>query len=125
MSDGLPRSPARAYAVAVTDRTPPGAYQNPAPRGFRDYPGHTRPGVREFYLLQHRHQTVEFVQAKRREYLSLDRRRLGVWEAIEFLDRLVDDSDPDIQLAQLGHLLQTAGAARRAGHPPLLIVAGR
>ncbi|TMA47611.1 MAG: inositol oxygenase [Deltaproteobacteria bacterium] len=122
MSDGLPRSPARAYAVAVTDRTPPGAYQNPAPRGFRDYPGNSRPGVRELYRLQHRHQTVEFVKAKRREYLSLDRRRMGIWEAIKFLDRLVDDSDPDTELSQLEHLLQTAEAARRAGHPRWFIV---
>src|SRR5438876_8587301 len=122
MSDGLPRSPARAYALAVTDRTPPGAYQNPAPRGFRDYPGHTRPGVRELYRLQHRHQTVEFVKAKRREYLSLDRRRMGIWEAIKFLDRLVDNSDPDTELSQLEHLLQTAEAARRAGHPRWFIV---
>jgi inositol oxygenase len=103
--------------VAVTDRTPPGAYQKRARLGFRDYPAETRPRVRELYRLQHRHQTVDFVRAKRREYLSLDRRRMGIWEAMEFLDRLVDDSDPDTEVSQREHLLQTAEAARRAGHP--------
>jgi inositol oxygenase len=117
MSDGLPRSPARAYALAVTDRTPPRAYQKRAPRGFRDHRADARPSVRNLYRLQHSHQTVEFVKAKRREYLSLDRRRMGIWEAMEFLDQLVDDSDPDTELSQREHLLQTAEAARRAGHP--------
>src|SRR6266436_8360873 len=47
---------------------------------------------------------------------------MGIWEAIKFLDRLVDDSDPDTELSQLEHLLQTAEAARRAGHPRWFIV---
>lgn len=110
--------------MAVTDRTRPRAYQNPDPGGFRNYPSETRPGVREFYRLQHRHQTVEFVEAKRREYLSLDRRRMGIWEAMEFLDQLIDDSDPDTELSQLGHLLQTAEAIRGAGHPPWFVLSG-
>ena len=122
MSDGLPRSPARAYAVAVTDRIPPRVYQNRPSRDFRDYTRDTRPQVRELYRLQHREQTVAFVRAKRRAFLSLDRRRMGVWEAMEFLDGLVDDSDPDTQLSQLEHLLQTADAVRRAGHPRWFIL---
>src|SRR5262245_44158672 len=107
MSDGLPRSPARAYASAVADRTSPGAYQSPVERRFRDYGAAVRPSVRELYRRQHQEQTVEFVQAKRREYLSLDRARMGVWEAIERLDELIDDSDPDTALSQQGHLLQS------------------
>jgi len=101
---------------------PPPVYQNPASREFRDYTRDTRPRVRELYRVQHREQTVAFVQAKRREFLSLDRRRMGVWEAMEFLDRLVDDSDPDTQLSQLEHLVQTADAVRRAGQPRWFIL---
>jgi len=80
--------------------------------------------VRELYRLQHRHQTVDFVRAKRREYLSLDRRRMGIWNAIEWLDRLVDDSDPDTELSQMEHLVQTAEAVRRAGRPRWFVLTG-
>lgn len=80
--------------------------------------------MREFYRLNHRHQTLDFVQAKKREYLTLDRREMGIWEAMEFLNTLVDDSDPDTELSQLEHLLQTAEAIRRDGHPRWFIITG-
>jgi inositol oxygenase len=80
--------------------------------------------VRELYRIQHREQTVEFVRTKRREYLSLERARMGVWEAIERLDRLVDDSDPDTTLSQQEHLLQSAEAIRRAGNPRWFVLTG-
>src|SRR5206468_6969459 len=75
---------------------------------FRNYEADARPSVREFYRLNHRHQTFDFVQSKKKEFLSLDRRPMGLWEAMEFLNTLVDDSDPDTDLSQLEHLLQTA-----------------
>src|SRR3954447_10017855 len=68
---------------------------------FRDYRAGARPSVREFYRLNHRYQTLDFVRAKQAEYLPPRRRRLGVWEALEFLDTLVDDSDPDTALSQI------------------------
>jgi inositol oxygenase len=108
----------------VTDRTSPGAYQTPAERRFRDYGAAVPPSVRELYRVQHREQTVDFVRAKRREYLSLDRARMGVWDAIERLDRLVDDSDPDTALSQQEHLLQSAEAIRRAGNPRWFVLTG-
>ncbi len=40
--------------------------------------------------------------------------QLGVWEALELLNEVVDDSDPDTALPQTEHLLQTAEAAREA-----------
>jgi len=54
---------------------------------------------------------------KRREFLSLDKRRMGIWEAMEYLNTLVDDSDPDTDLSQIEHLLQSAESARRDGQP--------
>jgi inositol oxygenase len=42
---------------------------------------------------------------------------MGVWEALERLDTLVDDSDPDLALPQIVHALQTAEAIRQDGHP--------
>jgi inositol oxygenase len=80
--------------------------------------------VREFYRLNHTHQTREFVRRKKRQYLTLDRRRMGIWEALEYLNTLVDDSDPDTDLSQIEHCLQTAEAIRADGRPRWFILAG-
>jgi inositol oxygenase len=90
---------------------------------FRDY-SHARPAVEEFYRLHHTGQTLAFVLAKKREYLSLDRRTMRVWDAFEFLDTLVDESDPDIELTQIEHALQTAESIRAASQPRWFIVTG-
>jgi inositol oxygenase len=91
---------------------------------FRDYEAEQRACVREFYRLNHTRQTLDFVVGKKRQYLTLDRRRMGVWEALEYLNTLVDDSDPDIELSQLDHNLQTAEAIREAGHPRWFVLTG-
>ncbi|MFM7251375.1 MAG: inositol oxygenase family protein [Planctomycetaceae bacterium] len=91
---------------------------------FRDYAAEARPSVRRFYELNHRHQTVDFVRAKRAEYLGLSRMRMGIWQAMEYLNQLVDDSDPDLDLPQIEHLLQTAEAIRAAGKPEWYQLAG-
>ena len=92
--------------------------------GFRDYAADTRPTVREFYRLNHRHQTLNFVLQKKAEYLPLNRRTMRVWEALEYLDTLVDDSDPDLDLTQIDHALQTAESIRRANQPRWFVVTG-
>jgi inositol oxygenase len=89
---------------------------------FRDYRKEARPSVKEFYRLNHTHQTYDFVQSKRRQFLSRDRRRMGVWEAMEYLNTLVDDSDPDTDLSQIEHLLQAAEAARKDDQPRWFIL---
>src|SRR5213594_3252213 len=91
---------------------------------FRNYRAEARASVRELYRLNHRFQTVEFVRAKQAEFLPKARRAMGIWEAMEFLDTLVDDSDPDTELPQIEHLLQTAEAIRRDGHPRWFILTG-
>ena len=91
---------------------------------FRDYRAEARPSVREFYRLNHAHQTLDFVKRKRAEFLPRTRRTLTAWEALECLNTLVDDSDPDTELSQLEHLLQTAEAIRHDGHPPWFVVVG-
>ncbi|MGE5645759.1 MAG: inositol oxygenase family protein [Acidobacteriota bacterium] len=101
----------------------PGRLENPE-NEFRDYSQTAPEAVREFYRLNHTHQTRDFVLAKKREFLSLARAEMGIWEAMEFLDTLVDDSDPDTDLSQLDHLLQTAEAIRRDGLPPWFQLAG-
>jgi inositol oxygenase len=91
---------------------------------FRQYTDGTPEVVREFYRLNHTHQTRAFVLEKKRQYLGLNQRRMGMWEALEFLNTLVDDSDPDTDLSQIEHNLQTAEAIRRDGHPRWFIMAG-
>lgn len=91
---------------------------------YRDYRAEARAGVKEFYRLNHTHQTFDFVQAKRAEYLPLNHRQMGVWEAMEYLNTLVDDSDPDTDLTQIEHLMQTAEAIRADGHPRWFILTG-
>src|SRR5262249_50820880 len=91
---------------------------------FRNYEQDSRPTVREFYRLNHRHQTLDFVLAKKREYLPLRKRQMSIWEALEFLNTLIDDSDPDISLSQIEHLLQVAEAVRRDGQPRWFVLTG-
>ena len=91
---------------------------------FRDYGVETRPGVREFYRLNHRFQTYEFVREMHAKYLPPRQRQMSVWEAMEFLNTLVDDSDPDTDLSQIEHLVQTAEAIRADGHPRWFILTG-
>ncbi|MDB6030001.1 MAG: hypothetical protein JWM16_339 [Verrucomicrobiales bacterium] len=91
---------------------------------FRNYESTARPSVREFYRLNHHNQTFDFVQAKKKEFLSFSRREMSIWEALEYLNTLVDDSDPDTDLSQLEHLLQTAEQIRKDGHPRWFILTG-
>ena len=95
-----------------------------ADRKFRDYDAGLRPCVKEFYGKNHRYQTVDFVRGKHQEFLGLERRRMGIWSAMEYLNQLVDDSDPDLDLPQIEHLLQTAEAIRADGKPDWFILTG-
>ena len=91
---------------------------------FRNYKAEANPGVAEFYRLNHAGQTVDFVKTKRAEYLPLRRKKQSIWEAADYLNTLVDDSDPDTDLTQIEHLLQTAEAIRKDGHERWFVLAG-
>jgi inositol oxygenase len=91
---------------------------------FRKYDDSTPPGVREFYRLNHTHQTVDFVRQKKQQYLAKQRGLMSIWEALDYLNTLVDESDPDTDLSQIEHNLQTAEAIRRDGHPRWFVLAG-
>ena len=102
------------------DREAGNAKQTEEFRSYGDAPEH----VREFYCLNHRQQTVKVNRQKRDEFRPLKKRRMSIWEAMEFLNTLVDDSDPDTNLSQIEHLLQTAEAIRADGHPPWFVLTG-
>jgi len=91
---------------------------------YRNYETPGRDSVREFYRLNHQYQTFDFVQQKRAEFLSFDKKEMSVWDAFQFLNQLVDDSDPDTDLDQFQHLLQTSEAIRADGHPDWMVLAG-
>lgn len=91
---------------------------------YRNYEDPARDSVKEFYRLNHQYQTYDFVLEKREEFLKFDKREMTVWDAFEFLNQLVDDSDPDTDLSQLQHLLQTSEAIRADGHPDWMVLAG-
>ena len=92
---------------------------------FRDYQNSNRAKtVREFYKLNHQYQSFEFVSKKEDRFLKFNERKMSIWDAVEFLNTLVDDSDPDIELDQLQHLLQTSEAIRSDGHPDWFILTG-
>jgi inositol oxygenase len=91
---------------------------------FRNYDSPERDTVREFYRLNHKFQTYDFVRAKQKEFLQFNRKQMPAWDAMEFLNTLVDDSDPDTDLDQLQHLLQTGEAIRADGHPDWFVLTG-
>ncbi|XP_068469618.1 inositol oxygenase 4-like [Phaseolus vulgaris] len=82
---------------------------------FRDYniESERQKGVEEFYRLQHTNQTYDFAKRMREIYVILDKAEMGIWECCELLNEVVDDSDPDLDEAQIQHLLQSAEAIRK------------
>jgi inositol oxygenase len=91
---------------------------------FRNYEDTSKDGVKEFYRLNHQYQTYDFVMQKKADYLKFDKREMPIWEAFDFLNELVDDSDPDTDLDQMQHLVQTSEAIRNDGHPDWMVLVG-
>lgn len=97
---------------------------NKSKEEFRNYDNPVRDTVKEFYRMNHTYQTYDFVVEKEKEFLSLNRKEMGLWDAVEYLNTLVDDSDPDIDLDQTQHLLQTSEAIRADGQPDWFVLTG-
>ena len=124
MDENNPMSDPDQWEADLERRYPPAEQGEQSVSEFRNYQAEARPSVKAFYRLNHQHQTFDFVKQKRQQFLSLERQRMGVWEAMEFLNTLVDDSDPDTELSQIEHLLQAAEAIRADGHPRWFILTG-
>ena len=108
----------------VLERYPEPGQPSKKKEEFRNYDNPVRDTVREFYRLNHKYQTYDFVIEKEKEFLQFSRKEMPVWGAMEFLNTLVDDSDPDTDLDQLQHLLQTSEAIRADGHPDWFVLTG-
>ncbi|KAI9695305.1 MAG: hypothetical protein M1820_008712 [Bogoriella megaspora] len=80
--------------------------------------------VKNFYREQHEKQTVAYNLKARNDFRSKTRAEMTVWEAMEKLNTLIDESDPDTSLSQIEHLLQSAEAIRRDGKPRWMQLTG-
>ena len=91
---------------------------------FRDYSEHMDSSIAYFYYLNHTQQTLDFVLRKKAEYIGTTRRTMTIWQALEYLNTLIDESDPDLDLPQIMHCLQTAEAMRKDNQPRWFILTG-
>jgi inositol oxygenase len=80
--------------------------------------------VKDFYCEQHEKQTVAYNLKARNDFRSKTRAEMTVWEAIEKLNTLIDESDPDTSLSQIEHLIQSAEAIRRDRKPRWMQLTG-
>ncbi len=89
-------------------------------RNYEDAPEH----VRRFYKEHHEKQSYDFARDRLTLYQPLKQGEETAWGMLEQLDKVVDNSDPDIDLSQLEHSYQAAEAIRRDGLPEWLQVVG-
>ena len=82
--------------------------------------------VIEHYRDMRTYQTVEFYKKMEKKYTFENggRRLMTIEEAFDELENYVDASDPDLDLPNMLHLLQTAEGIRKAGHPDWLQLTG-
>lgn len=89
------------------------------PHTFRDYAdvsNERNDTVRETYRKNHVAQTYETAKFLR-ENLVLQYGKKGVWEMLELLNGIIDESDPDTGNTQIQHALQAAQSARKDNQP--------
>ncbi|KPI36896.1 Inositol oxygenase 1 [Cyphellophora attinorum] len=89
-------------------------------RQYEEAPQH----VKDFYREQHTKQTVAYNLKARNDFKTRVRAEMTIWEAMEKLNSIIDDSDPDTDLSQIEHLIQSAEAMRRDGKPRWMQVTG-
>jgi len=69
--------------------------------------------VTQTYKLHHTNQTFDFVKSMKKKHLAFNKGSMSIWEAMEKLDELVDESDPDTDFPQIYHAMQTAEELRK------------
>src|SRR5690606_35785829 len=91
---------------------------------FRNYNApDVKTAVREHYRKMRKYQTYEYVQRMRQKYLTYDK-PLALWDAMEQVNILVDVSDPDLDLPNVQHLIQSAEAIRADNRPDWMQLVG-
>ncbi|GAB5036129.1 inositol oxygenase [Nannochloropsis oceanica] len=83
--------------------------------------------VKRHYRGMRQNQTVAFYEKMEEKYSfapGKHRAEMTVREAFQALEAYVDSSDPDMDLPNLIHMLQTAEGIRKAGHPDWMQLIG-
>ena len=79
--------------------------------------------VREHYRKMRQNQTYEYVQQMQQKYLTFDK-PMDLWDAMLHLNDLIDVSDPDLDLPNVQHLIQSAEAIRADNRPDWMQLVG-
>jgi len=91
---------------------------------FRNYDAvDVKAAVKEHYRKMRKNQTYDYVQRMHKKYLKFDK-PMDLWEAMGHLNRLIDVSDPDIDLPNVQHLIQSAEAIRADNRPDWMQLTG-
>jgi inositol oxygenase len=91
---------------------------------FRNYnQGDITAAVKEHYRKMRTRQTYEYVQRMKAKYLTFER-SMDLWDMMERLNALIDVSDPDLNLPNVIHLLQSAEGLRADGRPDWMQLVG-
>ena len=72
--------------------------------------------VRKTYYLMHEKQTVDYVRGQRSKWLKFNHAEMTIMEALELLNNIKDESDPDTDMPNIVHAFQTAEKIRQV-HP--------
>ena len=72
--------------------------------------------VKRTYFEMHTFQTVDFVRGQHKKWLQFNHAELTIMEALDILNNIIDESDPDTDVPNIVHAFQTAERIR-ADHP--------
>jgi len=91
---------------------------------FREF---TKPyvsvAVKGNYEKMRKNQTFDYVKRMHKKYLNF-RKPMELWDAMKSLDVLIDVSDPDLDLPNVQHLIQSAEAIRNDKRPDWMQLTG-
>lgn len=91
---------------------------------FRNYDqGDITAAVKEHYRKMRSRQTLDYVKRMKQKYLTFDK-PMNLWDALSKLDALIDVSDPDLDLPNVQHLVQSAEAIRKDNRPDWMQLVG-
>mmetsp|Transcript_33375 Transcript_33375/g.51856 ORF Transcript_33375/g.51856 Transcript_33375/m.51856 type:complete len:317 (+) Transcript_33375:82-1032(+) len=92
---------------------------------FRNYQDSSRHSMVELHYSEMRaNQSVEYVKRMYEKYHRFDHAEMTIADAFEALQGYVDSSDPDTELPNMIHMLQTAEAIRAKGYPDWMQLTG-
>jgi len=81
---------------------------------FRNYIDSKKHAIVENnYKLNHKYMTYSVVKDKRKKWLSFTKAQYTIKEALDLLDSLIDESDPDVHVGNNIHAFQTAERLRK------------